>query len=215
MKIFKLLLFFISLNCILLAQDSMPNFELGPTLLTANSFNTQYSYAQTRPSIEVLNGLFFRYNKNRLSYRGLLSYVENRIEFKPPAGTADGISGSVSNKNLMLGAGVQHNLKKTKDWLYVFADVCYRNTFSTGINSGGIAGITYKYSNNSNALDSYFGLGFKIKIIKQLFISPELTYNLCFGKTITKNSYPLNTHKNVTYDFNLNSLIKVHLSVKF
>jgi len=215
MKILKLTLYFLFFQTFISAQDSLANFEFGPTLLTVNSFNTEYQFAQQRPSFEILNGLFFRYNKKQISYRGILSYVENRIDFKPGAGTADGISGSVNNKNLMFGAGVQRNLKKNKDWLYVFADVAYRNTFSTGINSGGIAGITYNYSSNSNALDSYFGLGFKIKIIKQLFISPELTYNLCVRKTITKNSYPLNTNKNETYDFNLNSLLKIHLSVKF
>lgn len=197
------------------AQDSLFNLELGSTLLTVNSFNTTYQFPQQRPSFEILNGLFFRVNKKQISYRGILSYVENRIDFEPGAGTADGMSGSVNNKNLMFGGGIQKNLKKNKDWLYVFSDVCYRNTFSTGINSGGIAGITYNYSSNSNGLDAYFGLGFKIKIIKQLFISPELNYNLYFGQTITKYSYPLNPQKNVTNNFNLNSLAKVHLSVQF
>lgn len=215
MKILKIPLLFLFFQSISSAQDSLSNFELGPTLLTVNSFNTQYSFPQNRPSFEALNGLFFRYNKNRLGYRGLLSYVENKIDYQAPAGTADGMSGSVSNKNLMFGGGIQKNLKKNKDWLYVFMDVCYRNTFSTGIKSGGIAGITYKYSSNSNGLDAYFGLGFKIKIIKQVFISPELNYNLNFSQTITKNSFPLNPNKIMTYDFSLNSLAKLHLSVKF
>lgn len=195
------------------AQDSLRRSELGSTILTVNSFNTNYTYAQNRPSFEILNGLFYRYNKNRNSYRALISYGENKIDFKSPPEFTEGKSGNVSNKNFMLGAGIQHNLKKNKDWLYGFIDLCYRNTFSTGTDIGG--GYSYAYSSSANGLDAYLGLGFKFKIAKQLCLSPELTYNIYFGRTDTKFNFGNARSTSVTYDLNIKSILKIHFTAKF
>lgn len=195
------------------AQDSLRRSELGSTILTVNSFNTNYTYAQNRPSFEILNGLFYRFNKNRNSYRALISYSENKIDFKSPPEFTEGKSGNVSNKNFMLGAGMQRNLKKNKEWLYAFVDLCYRNTFSTGTNIGG--GYRDTYSSSANGLDAYLGLGFKFKIAKQLCLSPELTYNIYFGRSEAKFNFGSVVSNSVSYDLNIKSILKIHFTAKF
>lgn len=200
------------------AQDTLHVYEFGSTLVTINSLNTKYTYAQERPSFEIVNALFFRFHKKRNAYRAHASYVENRIDYNAPKAFADGVSGWVNNKNFMIGVGVQRNLKKTKNWLYVFADLCYRNTFSNGVSTGGFWGLNNKYSTSSNGIDTYLGLGFKIKIIKQIILSPELTYNIYYSHSITKSQEGLgisSVSKLASNNFNINSIFKLHLTAKF
>lgn len=195
------------------AQDSLRRAELGSTLLTINTFNTKYHYAQSRPSFEIMNGIFYRYRIKSCSIRGLASYSENKIDYTPPPGVIDGSSGSVQNTNVMFGVGIQTPFKKKKEWLYGFLDLCYRNTFSKGESKGG--GFSNRYTASSNGIDGYFGLGFKIKIFKQLKLSPELTYNFNYSTCKSLNNFGNSVSRSTVQNFNLNSIFKIHLTAAF
>jgi hypothetical protein len=90
--------------------------------------------------------------------------------------------------------------------------------FSTGHYYGGILGsVANEFSRTSNGFDSFLGLGFKIKTIKYVFLSPELGF-LCSTKSVNQTSTPLSgaqSSKFSYYDINLNPVIKLHLTVKF
>jgi hypothetical protein len=198
-------------------QDSIRRFEFGSTLVTINSFNTNYYFAPDRPSVEFINGVFFRFTKKRVGLRLHASYTDNSATFASPIGVADGASGDIDNKGIRIGVGGQYSILKRKEWLYTFLDLSYQNVFSTGHYYGGIAGSSDKFSRTSNGFDSFLGLGFKIKTIKHVYLSPEFGF-LCSTKFVNQTSTPLSggqTSKSNNIDVNLNPILKLHLTVKF
>ena len=197
-------------------QDTIRRFEFGSTLITINSFNTNYYYAPDRPSFEFINGLFFRYTKKRLGLRFHTSYTDNSTSYATPVGSSDSSSGDINNKDFRIGVGGQFSLLKRKEWFYTFLDLSYRNVFSTGHYYGGIGGANENFSKTANGFDCFLGLGFKIKTIKYVYLSPELGY-LISNKFVnqTTNNYLGQTSKSNNIDVNLNPIIKLHLTVKF
>lgn len=198
-------------------QDSTRRFELGSTLLTINSFNRIYYFAPDRPSFEFMNGLFFRYTYKRLALRLHASYAENSTSFATPSYWSDGGSGDISSKDLRIGAGVQFSLLKRKEWLYTFLDLSYRNVFSTGHYYGGYTGAYDRFSSTANGFDSFLGLGFKIKTIKHVYLSPEIGY-YSSSMFVNKTTTPINSGKSSSYSYtevNIKPVIKLHLTVNF
>jgi hypothetical protein len=198
-------------------QDTIRRFEFGSTLATVNSFNTNYNVAPDRPSVEFINGLFFRYTKKRLGLRIHASYTENSNTFADPVGVADGASGDNNNKDIRIGIGGQFSIIKRKEWFYTFLDLSYRNVFSTGHFYSGFGGANDRFSSTANGLDCFLGLGFKIKTIKNVYLSPEVGYyisNKFVSKTTTDMSWG-QTSKSNSIDVHLNPILKLHLTVKF
>ena len=198
-------------------QDTIRRFEFGSTLVTVNSFNTNYQVAPDRPSVEFINGLFFRYTKKRLGLRIHASYTENSNTFASPVGVADGASGDNNNKDIRIGIGGQFSIIKRKEWFYTFLDLSYRNVFSTGHYYGGFGGANDRFSSSANGLDCFLGLGFKIKTIKNVYLSPEMGYyisNKFVSKTTTDMSWG-QTSKSNSIDVHVNPILKVNLTVKF
>lgn len=198
-------------------QDSIRRFEFGSTLVTINSFNTNYYFAPDRPSIEYINGIFFRYSKKRFGLRLHASYTDNTATFASPVGIADGASGDINNKDVRLGVGGQFSILKRKEWFYTFLDLSYRNVFSTGHYYGGLLGANERFSSTSNGLDCFLGLGFKIKTIKYIYLSPEFGYcisNKFVSKTTTDMSFGQTSKYNYS-ETNINPALKLHLIVKF
>lgn len=193
-------------------QDTIRRFEFGPTLMTINSFNTNYYFAADRPSVEFINGLFFRYTKNRLGLRLHTSYTDNSSSYESPAGPT---SGDINNKDFRIGVGGQFSLLKRNDWFYTLIDLSYRNVFSTG-HDRGLSIYPTSFSKTANGFDCFLGLGFKIKTIKYVYLSPELGF-LMSNKFVnqTTNNYFGQTSKSSNIDVNLNSILKLHLTVKF
>lgn len=199
------------------AQDQKTPYEFGSTVLSVNSLFDAGSYSQSKPPMEFMNGLYFRYTKARLGIRILSSYSYNTFQNIAPPSQADGSSNEGSNKDFRIGAGIQYNLLKTKDWLYAYTDILYRNVFSEGYFTDGFSGSAYSFASNSNGFDSFLGVGFKLKLFKSLYLSPELGYNLSFSAIETTNS-PLGFGQVVTnthYDVNANHILKIHVGVKF
>ncbi len=198
-------------------QDTIRRFEFGSTLVTINSFNTNYYNAPDRPSVEFINGVFFRYTKKRLGLRLHASYTDNSTTFASPVGFADGASGDINNKDVRIGVGGQFSLLKRKEWFYTFLDLSYRNVFSTGHYYGGLGGANERFSSTANGLDCFLGLGFKIKTIKNVYLSPELGYyisNKFVSKTTTDMSWGQSSKYNYS-ETNLNPVLKLHFTVKF
>ena len=191
-------------------QDTIKHFEFGSTFITVNSFNTNYHSAPDRPSIEFINGLFFRYTKKRLGLRLHASYTDNSTSY-----ATDTSSGDINNKDFRIGVGGQFSLLKRKEWLYTFLDLSYRNVFSTG-HYVGIGGANESFSKTANGFDGFLGLGFKIKTIRYVYLSPELGC-LISGKFVnqTTTDYLEQTSKSNNIDVNLSPILKLHLTVKF
>ena len=214
MKQYKTFLFLLLLNVgVLFGQDSTRVSELGSTIITVNSFQRKYYYPQSRPNIEILSTLFYRYHFKTYAFRAMLSYNQNKIDYSPAPGTFDGSSGTVENSNLMFGIGFQSRLKKSKELLYASGDICYRNTFSKGNSIGD--GLKNTYSNSADGLDAYVALGFNFKIYKYLRLCPELCYNIYFGRTHTLNNFGQGTVPSTTYNFNVNSMLKIQFTAAF
>lgn len=217
MKIYAkvaLLIFFFHVSN---AQDKVKRFEFGPTLVTVNSLNKNYYSRSDRQPVEISNGILFKYFKKRITFRALLSYNECHFKYYPPTGWIDGVSGEASNKDFKFGLGIQYDLLRTKNWLYGFTDISYRNVFSSGFFYGGIAGYENSYSSSTNGLDGIIGAGLKLKLFDDIFLSPEVGYNTFFGN-VYFNTTHLRIGENSKYsysEFNANPIAKLHLTVRF
>ena len=198
-------------------QDTIRHFEFGLTLLTVNSFRPNNSLAFDRPQIEYINSLFIRYNKKRLGFRAQAGYSEYSLSFSSPPKTADGAGSDVYSKDLRIGIGGQFSILKNKDWIYTCLDLSYRNVFSTGHFRGGITGANDKLTFSSNGLDSFLGLGFKIKVFKNLFLSPEIGY-YSSTKFVNKTTTSLKSEqfsRDNYFETNIDPTVKLHLLFKF
>jgi hypothetical protein len=187
----KIIVLFSLITISLQAQEEKRRFELGSTLLTVNSLNTSYYFAPDRPSFEFVNGLLFRYNRGGMAYRAHLSYSDHATDYAMPTHIPDASGGHVSNKDFRLGGGLQHDLLKSRDWLYALADLSYRNIYSSGTYYGGITGADDRFWRRGNGIDALAGLGFRIKPFANVCISPELGYFVSATintKEVTSNS---------------------------
>ena len=200
------------------SQDTIRRLEFGSTLLTVNSLNNAYFYAPDRPAFEFLNGVFFRYTKNRIGFRVHSGYGEYAVIYSSPPERADGVSGDLSSKDFRIGAGIQRSLLKRSNWMYAFLDVSYRNVFSTGHQYGGIWGVAERFSSSANGFDYFAGLGFRMKVIRNVYLSfePGLYSSTRFVSRSTEpiaGGQPVKSRYTVT-DVNA-PVIKVHLTVRF
>lgn len=115
------ILAFIILFKISYGQDTIRRFEFGSTIFTMNSFNIasqsksiSYSHFGTgeRPLFELINGLFFRFTKNRLALRVHASYSDfsSASTFTTDAWPYGPIGGNINNKDFRIGAGCQFSI---------------------------------------------------------------------------------------------------------
>lgn len=217
MKTFTFASAFMFLTLFFNAQESKPRLEFGSTLLTVNSLQSSGMYPQSKPSLEYLNGIYLRYQMNRWSIRFLSSYSDNSYTYSSPPEVVDGTSGDGANKDFRIGVGAQCNLLRTKEWLYAFTDVLYRNVYTSGNTYGGIGGGADSFTSVANGIDSFYGIGFKFKVYKSLYISPELAVNVSMSSVNEKNT-PMGQGQVSTahsYDLQMNNVLKLHVGVKF
>jgi hypothetical protein len=199
------------------AQNTPPRFELGSTLLTIN--NVHGFNAQAPSQVQAINGLFFRYNKQRSAFRFQASYSESFQKYTPNLVWIDALGGNIFSKDFGFGAGVQRTVLKQRDWLYIFADLSYRNIFSTGsrLYSNGPA-FQSNYSLSTNALEATVGVGLKFKLADRILLSTECGYSLRQGWTKYRETNAFTgIHSN--YKFRGSSVnplqVKVHLTWSF
>jgi hypothetical protein len=217
MKTTSIILAFLLTALTARSQDSLRRYEFGSTLVSGTSFSNRYSWMPDRPPYHVLDGIFFRYTKGRLAFRLLAGYTERRTDFTAPAEVKDAMSGTVNNKEFAFGAGSQWTLMRTKKWLYAYADIFYRNVFATGVRSGGITGDVVMVSRSINSIAPDFGIGFRLAIVKNLILSPEIGYDVGYSM-ISQNATSINTGLHTHSDlqnFDLSGMVRVHLTARF
>ena len=215
MKTIRVLILFTLCSLYSWGQKTENQVEFGSTLLTINSLQTPEHYPQLRAPVELLNGIFFRFHKNRLAIRALSSYSENFSNYSAAPDSFDIESGEVKHKDFRIGLGIQHNLLKNKNWLYLFGDLSYRNVFTEGLSYGGLGG-NYSYYSTGNGFDLFLGLGGAFLLIKNLCISPELGYLINYNienqtSVMTNTGY---TYSGSTINTNVSPLVKLHLTAK-
>ena len=211
------ILLFLFLFKLATGQEKEKRFELGPTLITVNSLSSTYYSIVSRPSIEYSNGLFFKYNKNRFAFRSTISYNESYFKYYAPPGCFDCTSGESINKDFRICMGVQYNLLKNKDVFYTFTDLSYRNVYSSGFVYGGLAGLNNSFCSSTNGADGLIGFGIKLKLFDDIFILPELGYNIFYGSVNYSTSHLLygDPRKYNYSELNANPVAKLHLTVRF
>jgi hypothetical protein len=212
------ILIFIFLFKISSAQDTLKRFEFGSTLVTSGKYNLGYS----PPTFQYINGLFFRFTKKRIGLRLHASYSDNTTSYTSNSNSSLYFFGeTTNNKDLKLGVGGQFSILNRKDWFYSFLDISYRKIFSTGFAFGFN---DENFTSTTNGIDSFVGIGFKIKAITNFYLSPEIgcyTSSQFVEKTTTSaNIYnsttgQLASHKD-SYSFtDVSPVFKLHLTIKF
>ncbi len=219
MKKFTFILASLFLSQIVSAQDSLKHYEFGATIATVNSFNkgTDY-YGTNKPNYELMNGLFFRYTYKRFGFRSEISFSENSKFYNFPIYQSNRVGSYANNKDFRIGIGGQYTLLKKKDWLYTYGDIFYRDVRTKGnIFYNSLGSDDIKYSGSTKGIEGCMGLGLKLKISKNFYLSPEAGY--ISGYNFAKSSYtPISTGETTNSKanfFNVNPVLKLRLTVKF
>ncbi len=184
-KIIQIAVFLLFSTSLLMGQEQKRNTELGITLLTVNPFTRHNSVGVGIPRIEYLNGIFFRYSKERISFRAFGSYAQYEETFTGAstfASMLDGWRGKLEHKNFKIGLGTQYALFKDHKWFYALADVAYNNIYYSGSVLGDTPNDQQYYSATVNGVNVNVGFGATISICKFFKVSPELTYSFFSGK---------------------------------
>lgn len=217
MRISSTLLFLCFLIHSGLAQVESRHFEYGTTLITVNALKNSKDNYQERAAAEILNAVFFRFNTKAKAFRFATSYNNYYHAYASPIGSYDGFSGTDQFSDFRIGIGAQALLLKKKDWLYTCLDLYYRHVKSHGTFTCGFRGANETYQSTANGFDCFTGLGFKIKIISQLYLSPEfgfLLMNKAVQKTTVPNTFGITTQVHYT-ETSLFPQLKCHLIVMF
>ena len=125
--------------------------------------------------VNFFDGIFLRYTKNRLWIRFNANYKNVRED-----NLLDEISSffnNVSEINYQIGLGGQYNIFKSKNWIYTFTDISYWFSKSKSEIYGNIIYINDLNTFTTNGVNTFFELGFRIKPIKHIIISPNIGYN--------------------------------------
>lgn len=223
----RTLLLAILLTCLLqnaTAQNSNKNFEIGVNLVSVHSLiiNTKEVYNQSsyiRP-IEYVNGVFFRYVKNRWGLRAQAAYAQYYSPNLHPFGFSSfdaEWSGRTDYKEFRLGLGTQFALTNHKNSVYVFADAIYRNRFASGVYIDDVVGGDYSYTTAQNGMNCLIGLGYKIGLTKRICLSPELAIDVFKGReAIHRNSlYGSQTSSGLSKQTNTELSLKLQLTYRF
>jgi hypothetical protein len=208
-------------------KDTIRQYELGLPLVTFNYFNST-NYFADRPSLEIFSGLFFRTIKKRVGIRGQINYIKNKSSVSDnPIYVNGSAARSNASEEIRAGLGLQISLLKKRDWLYVFGDLSYRNLTSSGVYVD-TTNFVDQYSFTSKGTYSALGFGFKLKLFRAAYLSPEFGYNIIrstFQNERTNSTTrpripqpidPNYSTNNYNYsDLTVNPFVKFNLTVKF
>jgi hypothetical protein len=216
MKDILVLIFVIFLFQTTRAQDTIKHYELGPTIIGMQASSNYYGYfVEQHYPLQIMNGLFFRCVKNRIGFRAQLDYSKGHDSYIPGDGCSDCQSVYSDTKDFRIGAGVQFSVINEKDWLYTFTDLSYRKLLVDASVSGGISGGTYSFTSKQKGAETALGMGFRLKIFKSVYLSPELSYIIFYNSREYRETYPTYATPNKTTVMQQNIFAKLHLTVKF
>ncbi len=196
-------------------SENKKSVEIGFTSLTVNEFS-KYNYSIPGLSpVNFFDGIFLRYTKNRIGFRFNANYENVREEYLLEDYLP--FSDNKSEINYQIGVGGQYNIFKSKNWIYTFADISYRFSESKSEIYGDIVYSNDLYTFTTNGVNTFFGLGFTIKPIKHIVISPEIGYNAfnqCTKVTWESFVNDSNGYRKST-DMSFEVLAKLQLAYKF
>jgi hypothetical protein len=165
-------------------NSSSPKHEIGVNLISYGGTNWLNSYYLSEPpKVNYLNGIFYRYTKGRMAYRGKFEYLNFSNEFKADATCKECMQGSATNKRFEISVGAQFALFERKSFPYLFGDVFYYGSKETGQMEAGFFPRTINFKNTTYTGGIDVGCGYKIKVLKWLFLNPELRW--AYGATLS------------------------------
>jgi hypothetical protein len=223
MKTLILTAFLLSGAQFIQAQDQPKRaMEAGIEVVNYNPIGNGHPYdnsAANNPA-HWASGVFLRYTPNRVGVR--LGGNFNRGTVKPNYDyCADCLEGKVTDKELQLRLGAQYAPLKKHDWLYVFTDLYYRRYTSTGDLTGGFCGcLDITETRISNGVGLNAGLGARIKVFKNVYLSPEIYYDVLRARneTSTRDNRGFSLLPVTTYQQNTTihrPAMRLHATVAF
>ncbi len=217
----------IILSCLLhtaVAQNTGKSFEIGVNLVmlhsnSVNPYGMINNSSYVRP-IEYVNGVFFRYVKNRWGLRAQAAYAQYYSPNIHPLVSSTyqkEFGGRAEYKEFRLGLGTQFALTTYKNSVYAFADAIYRNRFASGDYNDDVVGSDYTFTSSQNGFNFLVGLGYKIGLSKRLCLSPELAVDVFKGReSIHRNSlYSSQTSSGMSNQTNTELSLKLQLTYTF
>ncbi len=210
-------IFLVSLKSIFFGQDDNKiRHEFG-TKIVSFTIPTQiyYSIADHR-YFQFVTGIFYRVSKKRTSLRATVNYAENSTESFYVNGSQIGTlpGGTSNNKDFQISIGGQYHLMKSKELLYVFSDLYYRNFCSNGTLY--LPEEEY-FLAKSDQFGINLGLGSKIKLHEHVFISPEIYCDM-FHSNTSIVEYPKYGHlqkKTFNSVNNIRPIARLFLTISF
>ncbi|MES2762898.1 MAG: hypothetical protein V4677_11855 [Bacteroidota bacterium] len=181
------LIFLLAFTLSLKAQDSLSvsedydlplsnprPYEVGYLFLGLNSYQPRLFSPPGVSYFEFLNGILAKYKYKKLSLRFHASYLYKKttLQFALPS-TRD--FGNATVKDYKIGTGLQYSLVKKYDYIYTFADLSYRKRAVTANI------VTSLYQTNIvsklNGMNMVVGIGSKLKLYKNLYLTLETGYD--------------------------------------
>jgi hypothetical protein len=173
------------------SQDNrLATSEVGLKVVSGRILTRAYHSIINRPSFQFIDGLFYRISKKHMALRLALDLPWNqRNSLYESTIFTTSRPYILKSRDINIAIGGQYDLLKEKKWLYVFTEVYYRNINTSGelvdnhleqiVNPS----LNNKFSVSNKRIGLNSGIGFKMKVLDHLFISPELFYDLYYSYT--------------------------------
>jgi hypothetical protein len=207
-----LLLLLCSIN--LFSQEKEQRHEVGFTVWTISSANALDRFFLYTPTVEYFNGVFYRYHFKEVTLRAQASYFSSKRNFEPDNNCFDCQSIHEKNKIFRIGLGLQWSPFEKRKALYSFVDMTYRYYHATGTVSGGFFPVFYTFNDKQNGLETFLGLGWKVKTIPRLNLSPEVSLVPNYFRYVnTQTSMNAKFAPEIGTDLRMFLFVRVHLTV--
>src|SRR5690349_2184948 len=117
-----------------ISQDSrLTTEEIGIKIVSGRILTHPYDRIVNNPSLQFLDGIFYRVSKNRLAIRLALDLTwDERVSLRESVIFMGRTPRFSRSKDIKISLGGQYNLLNEKKWIYVFTELYYRNIYSSG-----------------------------------------------------------------------------------
>jgi hypothetical protein len=201
-KTLTLAVFLLTAGQLAQAQDQPKRaYEAGIEIVNYNPSGNGHRYdnSPANNAAQWASGVFFRYTPDRFGVRLGGNFSQGTVQPSYDY-CADCLTGDITDKELQVKLGAQYAPLKKYDWLYVFTDLYYRRYSSTGDLAGGLCGcLDVTQTRTSNGLGLNAGLGAKVRVIKSVYLSPEIYYDVLRARDKTTQHDNRNGSPDFTY----------------
>jgi hypothetical protein len=224
-----ILIFLLVITWQLNAQDSLQTedsyslpfsnpkpYEVGYMMIGLNSNDSFYFVSSGEPNFEYLNGILARYRYQKISIRFHASYIARKTQRTYYLNSTQDFGHSLA-KDYKIGTGLQYSFLKKQDYIYLFFDVSYHKRVTTADFNNSQTTYQINLVSKLNGINAIQGIGSKIKLIRNLYVSFEAGYNYTYliGKN-KYNSYSFDAPEKVNATLAYYNLFaKLYLSLTF